>query len=418
MKNCYLFLFASLWLFMGCHRSSEVVLSFTCEPEYAADSTWAYIYRLRDSDYHIADSCLILEHRFEFRFDVPFEERYTLLLPTSRVKLQDIVLRPGERYKLHIPAPNRFRYTYVLTEALDQSPASRAYFHREQEGRKVAAVYRAVKALRDSLGGDERSETWRYWNDSLQRVNEDNLYGVSLRLSGDSLVLTSPYTCYSLLSGFGRELPQFDSILLAMKQRFPGYPLFDRLTDPVPMSREGWRNEVRIKELLGLPAPPPYVEPVKDTIPEPTGVRPFGVGDCIADLGIRTTEGVVRPFATIATDFVLVDFWASWCQPCRTEIERTVHGLSERYSSRLTVCAISLDRDEKQWKDAVAALGTQHFAHYRLAQPHADYKLTMAQFKVSFIPYTVLLDRQRKIVAINLHGDELVEKIEELVAHR
>lgn len=415
MKLRTLFLLIPLCLQTSCNRS-ETVLSFTCDPDYAVDGSWVYIYRLRENDYHIADSCQVKDGSFRFRFDVPFEERYTLLLPASRVKLKDIVLRPEERYELHIPAPNRFKRTYVLAEALEQSPATRAYFYQEQEHLDAAAIFRSVRAIRDSIDAEANPAAWNRWNDSLESARYAHRIGVRQRLLDDSLILTSPYTCYQLLLGYERSMPEFDSVLLAMTRRFPDYPLFRTISALPPQSREGWRNEARIKALLGLPAPPPYVEPVKDTIPEPVGIVPIRMGDSCSDLSFHTTEGIVRPLDTIASDLVLLDFWASWCQPCRNEIKQSIRGLAERHAGRLTVCSVSIDRDTAQWKKAIEELGIAHFTHYCLKQPHADYKRTLARFGFSAIPYTVLLNKQRKIVAINLHGDRLSEAIEQALA--
>ena len=99
--------------------------------------------------------------------------------------------------------------------------------------------------------------------------------------------------------------------------------------------------------------------------------------------------------------YVLIDFWASWCGPCR----RAMPGLKKLYSKYhdkgLEVYSISLDENANAWKRAIFEDGTK-WLHVIDRQGN-----TANNWGVSFIPNTYLLDENRNIIAINAEPDEL-----------
>ena len=104
------------------------------------------------------------------------------------------------------------------------------------------------------------------------------------------------------------------------------------------------------------------------------------------------------------TDYVLVDFWASWCGPCR----RLIPVLKDIYLSqpkgRLQILSCSVDQDEKAWRKALAE-EEMPWPQIREDKNH----LCSDKYNVQFIPFTVLFDKEGKIVAINPDESELEE---------
>ena len=108
---------------------------------------------------------------------------------------------------------------------------------------------------------------------------------------------------------------------------------------------------------------------------------------------------------------VLVDFWASWCGPCRRENPH-VKKLYDRYKDEgFTVLGVSLDKDEERWLQAIAAdkLNWHHVSDLKGWSNEAA-KL----YGVRSIPHTLLLDREGKIIGVKLRGDALEKKLEEV----
>jgi thiol-disulfide isomerase/thioredoxin len=108
----------------------------------------------------------------------------------------------------------------------------------------------------------------------------------------------------------------------------------------------------------------------------------------------------------------LIDFWASWCQPCRQENQNVVALDNAFHSKGLNIISVSLDEDAVRWKEAIVKdklTWTQVSNLKEMKDPIA------LQYGITQIPTTFLLDAKGKIVAIDLRGVDLNTKIKELL---
>jgi peroxiredoxin len=99
--------------------------------------------------------------------------------------------------------------------------------------------------------------------------------------------------------------------------------------------------------------------------------------------------------------FLLVDFWASWCGPCRQESPNLVAAYKAYHGAGFEILSISIDQDDERWKRAIVA---DKYSWPNLIDQ--DGKVS-DQYGVEAIPYNLLLDQPGKIIAKNLRGDEL-----------
>ena len=104
------------------------------------------------------------------------------------------------------------------------------------------------------------------------------------------------------------------------------------------------------------------------------------------------------------TDYVLVDFWASWCGPCRRLIPVLKDLYARQPAGHLQIFSCSVDKDEKAWRVALAE-EQMPWVQAREDEAHECSDL----YGVQFIPYTVLIDREGHIVAVNPEEPQLEE---------
>ena len=109
----------------------------------------------------------------------------------------------------------------------------------------------------------------------------------------------------------------------------------------------------------------------------------------------------------------LIDFWASWCPPCRQENPNVVAIYKEFHAKGLNIISVSLDKFADKWKQAIEEdklSWTQVSNLKEMKDPVA------LQYGVTQIPTTFLLDASGKVVAVDLRGDDLKAKINELLS--
>ncbi len=107
--------------------------------------------------------------------------------------------------------------------------------------------------------------------------------------------------------------------------------------------------------------------------------------------------------------YVLVDFWASWCGPCRNENPKVVAAYNKYNSKGFEVLSVSVDEDEAKWLEAVKTDGLI-WTNVRDVNKEVG-----KQYAIRNIPTTLLLDKEGKIIGKNLRGAELEEKLAELL---
>ena len=136
------------------------------------------------------------------------------------------------------------------------------------------------------------------------------------------------------------------------------------------------------------------------------------IGQIAPNFTIATPEGESISLYDIKGKVKLIDFWASWCGPCRGENPHVVEIYKEYHPKGLEIFGVSLDNNKEAWVKAIADDGLV----WKHGSDLKGWQSAPAQlYSVSGIPHTVLLDENNKIIAKNLRGDELKQKIAELL---
>jgi len=110
-------------------------------------------------------------------------------------------------------------------------------------------------------------------------------------------------------------------------------------------------------------------------------------------------------------NYLLIDFWASWCGPCRVENPNLVEAYAKYHTEGLEILGISLDKKKDRWLNAIVE-DQLTWIHVSDLQGWAN--AVAKQYAVSSIPHSVLVDEKGIIVAKNLRGEDLLNKLEEI----
>ncbi len=129
----------------------------------------------------------------------------------------------------------------------------------------------------------------------------------------------------------------------------------------------------------------------------------------VPEINLPDPNGNKISLSSLKGKVVLIDFWASWCAPCR-QANPNVVSLYKKYKSKnFTIYSVSLDKDKEAWKRAIQSDGLIWTTHVSdLLQWETP---LVQQYGFNSIPFTVLVDKNGVIVGKNLQGDELEQKI-------
>ena len=133
------------------------------------------------------------------------------------------------------------------------------------------------------------------------------------------------------------------------------------------------------------------------------------IGEIAPDISLPTPDGKTVNLSDLKGKYVLLDFWAGWCKPCRAENPNVVRMYNEYNEKGFDVFSVSLDRTRDQWVDAIAKDGLiwpNHVSDLKYFQSAAA-----MTYKVNAIPFALLLDPEGRVIGKNLRGKMLQNKL-------
>ncbi len=138
---------------------------------------------------------------------------------------------------------------------------------------------------------------------------------------------------------------------------------------------------------------------------------PIAIGKTAPDISLPDVNGTLRKLSELKGKYVLVDFWASWCGPCRMENPNVKKAYAQYAAKGFEIFGVSIDENREAWLKAIQADGITWPQVLSPGWQSATAKL----YGVQSIPHTLLLDKQGNILARNLRGPQLTARLKKLM---
>jgi thiol-disulfide isomerase/thioredoxin len=141
-------------------------------------------------------------------------------------------------------------------------------------------------------------------------------------------------------------------------------------------------------------------------------MRVTAIGQLSPEIEMPNPDGQIIKLSSLRGKYVLVDFWAKWCGPCRRENPNVVRAYQKYKDKGFEVFGVSLDRNKEDWVQAINEDGLTwtHVSDLKYFDSKAAH-----DYNVSAIPFSILLDPEGKIIDKNLRGAALDKKLEEVL---
>jgi thiol-disulfide isomerase/thioredoxin len=186
------------------------------------------------------------------------------------------------------------------------------------------------------------------------------------------------------------------------------------VVSPYLIMRNSWQFELpELEEFLNVMDTSlnasPYMQALKTRIEI---LKSVAVGQIAPDFEMNDSTGKAIKLSSFKGKLLLVDFWASWCGPCRAENPNVVKAYQAYNSKGFDILGCSFDQNREKWIKAVKDdnLTWSHVSDLK-GWANAAGKL----YGVNSIPANVLLDKDQKIIGRNLRGEELMSKLVEVL---
>lgn len=140
-------------------------------------------------------------------------------------------------------------------------------------------------------------------------------------------------------------------------------------------------------------------------------MRALSIGQIAPEISLPDPEGNMVNLSDLRGKYVLIDFWAAWCRPCRQENPNVVRLYNEYNEKGFEVFGVSLDRTKDAW---VKAIDEDQLTWTHVSDLKYFNSAAAALYQINAIPATYMLDPEGKIIAKDLRGSSLENKLKEI----
>lgn len=396
----FIYLFAMLMFFMGFHpdktpkgkelvyKNTKVILNV--DDYICSEDQWVYIHDYKcwisGNEHFFFDSAFIAkgQHQVELNFKIPCAIEATLSFSKNGPMDLGVAAEPDSCLILNIDEFSPYNNNCCIKAV--QGTLHNFFYESWQEKKKFKDKIRLYT---------EKNQT-----DSIRILNDCYLQRITKRMDET----TEPAVVYECFAIIKYVIPSVNTSELFPKyaSKFDWYPALKSFYDPaavIPPSEEAKKSSARYGEL--------HKARMQCTLLNKD------LGNQL-DLTFEDVDGKKIATKDINTPYIFVDFWASWCKPCRKEIPNIKQAVA-KYKDELTIYAVSLDNKREAWQKAINEDSTQEFLQVIGTLRNESPTLLLRQLDIQRIPANFLLDKERRIIAKDLRGNELIQTLDSLM---
>ena len=385
MSRKLVLFFIGAALLTGCRDKSAEISGIL---ENSMPREYIFLQELKSNELLTVDSAILSEDGiFEFKWNVKFPSFY--LLKINENNYLTMLIEPGEKIKMtsHFDSLN-----YPVVVLGSEGTKLLADFNKVLlETRNKLSMLSEIHEM--NLGRPDFVKVV----DSLDNLghiylNEMNSYAKNY-IDDNISSLVSMIALYSQLAPNVYVLnPEYDmsyyiKVDSSLLKNYPEYEPVITLHNQVKEMTAYFENKKSSAAGSGEKMEAPEI-----TLPSPAG-------DTIK---LSVTRG----------SFVLLDFWASWCAPCRKENPNLVKAYNMYHSRGFQIYQVSLDKTKEAWIKGIQDDKLEKWIHVSDVKYWNSSVVTL--YKIESIPYNYLLDKEGRIIASNLRGEALQRKLAEL----
>lgn len=354
-----------------------------------SEDQWVYLHGFKDwvsgNERVIFDSAFIPkgQHRIELQGEIPFETEFKVFFSRKGPEFY-IPVEPDSCVIMNVEETDGEMFYYKKAV---QGKFNNEYYDYWQ---KTIAYRNKIRRL---LAEDKK--------DSLEQVKAERFEFLTTRLKAAKS--SWDVRGYSMINvEFPEKKQETTALAKQLAEKFP-YNLslqeFLRKKKPIPISKESRRIGEHFSALRKAKS---VIDTLNLSLNQPLIIAfPDADGNKVStkDLGV---------------DYTLIDFWASWCKPCREEIPR-IKAAIQKFPGQFKVYAVSLDANREAWQKAIIEDSTQMFKHLIGTYPNGQPSRLLRQLNIKVIPANFLIDKEQRIIAKNLRGEQLIQTLDSLM---
>jgi thiol-disulfide isomerase/thioredoxin len=369
MKKTLIYLIALT--IIGCSNNSNTINGSLANGD---NNTVLYLEELfPDSDSKLIDSCKVIDG--QFNFNVEEENIGIYKIYNSNNNLAFVIIKKGDVLNLDVDLYNLNNYYGNGSEEIE------AYI-------KVQTIPEIIKEDVDSL---------KLVYQAAEGTPEQQQVLSSVRIAYDLLMKKQESEYENFIY---QNSNNFASFFALMNLGAPGdnYDIYKMVVDSLEKSYP--KNK--------------WVTNIKQTI---SSMKATAIGATAPDFTINDVNGNPFTLSSLRGSYVFIDFWASWCKPCRDENPNLVRMYNKYKDKDFEIVGISLDdtiknsNGKEKW---INAIQQDNIKWIQLSELNGNESITSKLYNISSIPATFLIDKEGKIIAKDIRGTQLNKTLSEI----